>query len=308
MVGCAVEVGAQLARKPFYRLHAKTSAFQCRITMHSGRESPNGSASHILRRLLLLSSLNILYISRKVHSNSLVLCYYSIDAFCLACRHLVMAVLMIVLTLAIALISWPILNILKHYIEARSIGLPIIINPINLLNPIWMVTQKPLKRFFKSLPFGLGDWIVYSGFGSVFSNRYRLHAKHGPAYLVVTPKEIALFVDDAELAEEILGKRKDIIKSEEAGKAVNLFGTNVVSNNGEDWARHRRITTPPFNERNSNTIWRESLAQASGSKFYSLSTSSLLSSPMIHGADFIKCFNLGHLRVKMVSQKLPVIP
>jgi hypothetical protein len=191
-----------------------------------------------------------------------------------------MAVLKIILTLAVALISWPILNLLKHYIEARSLGLPIAISPIAFTNPILIIYQKSLVPFFKSLPFGLGDWIVYSGFVCLFANRYRLHEKHGPAYLVVTPQEVVLFVDDAELAEEILGKRKELWKSDTLTQALNLFGTNVVSINGEDWARHRRITTPPFNERNSNNIWKESLAQTTGSKCCSILASFLLSSMM----------------------------
>jgi hypothetical protein len=178
-----------------------------------------------------------------------------------------MAVLKIILSIAIALISWPILNLLKHYIKARSVGLPIIINPIDLLNPIWILTHKPLLPLFKSLPFGLVDWMVCSGFVSVFTNRHKLHNKHGPVYLLVTPKEIALFIDDPDLTEEILGKRKDLIKPDETGEALNLFGTNAVTLNGEDWARHCRITTPPFNERNSNNIWKESLAQDTGSEF-----------------------------------------
>lgn len=102
---------------------------------------------------------------------------------------------------------------------------------------------------------------------SVFPNRHKLHNKHGPAYLLVTPKEIALFIDDPDLTEEILGKRKDLIKPDEAGEALNLFGTNAVTLNGEDRARHCRITTPPFNERNSKNIWKESLAQDTGSEF-----------------------------------------
>jgi Cytochrome P450 len=178
-----------------------------------------------------------------------------------------MTVLKVILTIAVALISWPILNLLKNYIKSRTIDLPIIINPIGIFNPIWILTHKPLLPLIKSLPFGLGDWIVYSGFVSVFKNRYSLHEKHGPAYLLVTPSEIALFVDNPELAEEILAKRKDLIKPNETAEALNLFGTNVVTLNGEDWARHRRITTPPFNERNSNNVWKESLAQASGSEF-----------------------------------------
>jgi hypothetical protein len=59
------------------------------------------------------------------------------------------------------------------------------------------------------------------------------HNKHGPAYLLVTPKEITLLVDDPELSEEILGKRKGLIKPDETGEALNLFGTNVMTLNSE---------------------------------------------------------------------------
>ena len=31
---------------------------------------------------------------------------------------------------------------------------------------------------------------------------------------------------------------------------------------GQDWQRHRKITAPPFNERNSSMVWTESLGQA----------------------------------------------
>jgi cytochrome P450 len=46
-------------------------------------------------------------------------------------------------------------------------------------------------------------------------------------------------------------------------KALEILGPNVVTLNGEAWARNRRITTPPFNERNSSLVWKESLLQAS---------------------------------------------
>ncbi len=177
-----------------------------------------------------------------------------------------MAVVKIIASIAIALISWPVINLLKNYIEARKIGLPIVVNPIDLMNPVWILTQKRLIPLLEALPFGLGKWVSYSGLGSVFSNRYSLHSKNGPAFLVVTPKEINVFVDDAKAVEDILSRRKDFIKAEEMGTALNLFGTNVLTHNGEDWQRHRRLTAPPFNERISNNIWKESLAQATGSK------------------------------------------
>jgi cytochrome P450 len=34
--------------------------------------------------------------------------------------------------------------------------------------------------------------------------------------------------------------------------------------NGETWKRHRRLTTAPFNERNSGLVWKETIKQAGG--------------------------------------------
>ena len=45
-------------------------------------------------------------------------------------------------------------------------------------------------------------------------------------------------------------------------EVLELFGKNVDTVNGEDWARHRKLTAPCFNERVSSFVWDESLRQA----------------------------------------------
>lgn len=68
---------------------------------------------------------------------------------------------------------------------------------------------------------------------------------------------------DADVADDVLGRvRKDFIKSKAMYGPLEIFGPNVDTVNGEEWARHRRITAPPFNERNSGMVWKESLRQA----------------------------------------------
>jgi cytochrome P450 len=69
-------------------------------------------------------------------------------------------------------------------------------------------------------------------------------------------------VADAAAVENITARRKDFQKSAEMYKPLELFGPNVDTVEGEVWQRHRRITTPPFNERNSGLVWKESLRQA----------------------------------------------
>jgi len=61
-------------------------------------------------------------------------------------------------------------------------------------------------------------------------------------------------VGDAGAVEDVLARRKDYIKPPNIYGSLDLFGRNVDSVNGEDWQRHRKITTPPFNERNVSTL------------------------------------------------------
>lgn len=71
-----------------------------------------------------------------------------------------------------------------------------------------------------------------------------------------------MIVANAEAVEEITTRRKDFQKSEAMYKPLEVFGPNLDTVEGEMWQRHRRITTPPFNERNSALVWREQIAQA----------------------------------------------
>lgn len=170
----------------------------------------------------------------------------------------------IVSTIAIALLSWPLFKLLRNYNEARKCDLPILITPISVLNPVWTLSQHFAGPLLERLPFGLGGFALYSGLAWMFKARYSFQEKYGPAFIIVTPEEIELVIADAEAADEILNRRKDFIKPEKMYKPLEIFGPNVDTVNGEDWQRHRKITTPPFNERNSSHVWRESLSQASG--------------------------------------------
>ena len=43
---------------------------------------------------------------------------------------------------------------------------------------------------------------------------------------------------------------------------VDIYGKNVVSTEGAMWRHHRKITSPPFTEKNNFLVWQESLHQA----------------------------------------------
>lgn len=174
-----------------------------------------------------------------------------------------MALLLIASTLLLATILWPLFNLIRNYLIARKVGLPILITPLGLLNPFWQLGQNFLSPHLKRLPFKLGSFAEYGSLISLFDDRYRRHAQLGAAYMLVSPTENIIVIADASAADEIM-RSKEFIKPEALYKPLELFGPNVNTMNGEDWQRHRKVTTPPFNERNSKLVWKEGIKQANG--------------------------------------------
>jgi cytochrome P450 len=170
-------------------------------------------------------------------------------------------------SIAAALLIWPPFELMQNYFRVRSLGLPVVFAPFGRNNPFWIISQQYLAPIFIKLsairgPFSIFDFIHYSANSCFFLSRYTLHKRYGPAFFIVTPSSTQLVIADAPTSDEVQTRRKDFVKNESMYKPLNVYGPNVASSNGEMWARHRRITTPPFNERNSSLVWKESLLQA----------------------------------------------
>ena len=80
--------------------------------------------------------------------------------------------------------------------------------------------------------------------------------------LTVSPAKNTLYVADAEATNQITTRRNDFPKPTEIYTSVDLFGKSVVSTEGANWRHHRKITSPPFTEKNNHLVWQESLHQA----------------------------------------------
>jgi cytochrome P450 len=165
------------------------------------------------------------------------------------------------------LIIWPLIKLRQNYLQVRSLGFPVVFSPFGRRNPFWTLTQRYFEPIFIRFaaiggPFRIFNFIHYSANTCFFLSRYFLHKRYGPVFFNVTPGSIQIIIADASTADEVQTRRKDFVKNERMYKPLNIYGRNVVTQNGEAWARHRRITTPPFNERNSSLVWKESLLQA----------------------------------------------
>lgn len=82
------------------------------------------------------------------------------------------------------------------------------------------------------------------------------------AFIIVAPGHNTLYVADAEAISQITTRRNDFPKPTEMYGSVDIYGKSVVSTEGSVWRHHRKITSPPFTEKNNHLVWLESLNQA----------------------------------------------
>lgn len=166
------------------------------------------------------------------------------------------------LWLLLAYVGWSLLSFARNYRTAQKIGLPIVVSPVDALNPVWYLSRNIVGAVFLKLPSGLGGWAHRLQSHWTNQARYAMHAKYGGAFQEVTPSSVKVFVADPEAIEDIYKRYNDFIKSPFIYGALEVFGPNLDTVNGTEWARHRRITVPPFNEKNSALVWQESINQA----------------------------------------------
>ncbi|KAK6437217.1 hypothetical protein LTR95_006591 [Oleoguttula sp. CCFEE 5521] len=147
---------------------------------------------------------------------------------------------------------------------AKQSGFPIIAGPIYNFNTFWLVTHRLWLPLFKRLPKAwIEPWIEFMTPDWVWTKLYdAFRDRDVDAFILVSPGRNTLDVADAEAINQITTRRNDFPKPIEIYRSVDIFGKNVVSTEGQIWRHHRKITSPPFTERNNHLVWQESLHQA----------------------------------------------
>lgn len=149
-----------------------------------------------------------------------------------------------------------------NYLEARKFGIPIKILLFNRQDDIWLFVWRYFYPFFKALPFNLGSWIDYSFHGWNVAIRFRKHEDLGDVFVLVTPNQNEIVTTDPVAGLELESKYKTWYKPQHHYHIFDLFGKNLLTVNGDEWQRHRKITSPAFREVNYRLVWNESLRQA----------------------------------------------
>jgi cytochrome P450 len=60
---------------------------------------------------------------------------------------------------------------------------------------------------------------------------------------------------------QLTTRRKDFVKPVELYAIVDIFGPSLLTTEGDDWKRHRKIVAPAFSEKSNSLVWKESLRQ-----------------------------------------------
>lgn len=173
-----------------------------------------------------------------------------------------MAVAKIIAAIVVALLSQPIWWTIKNYREAKKLGLPIFLTPFPPIHQITLMFGPLLYPLSRFTPRPICDWAKYGNFFWMYPDRYETAKRFGSTFLIVSPGKTIMILADPVAGEDMLSRTKQFIKPRVVYEAIEMFGPNVDTVNGEAWNRHRRITTAPFNEKNSSLVWSESLRQA----------------------------------------------
>ncbi|THU96275.1 hypothetical protein K435DRAFT_965981, partial [Dendrothele bispora CBS 962.96] len=67
--------------------------------------------------------------------------------------------------------------------------------------------------------------------------------------------KVTYFVSDPALLKEITSSRTEFPKSTEQYDVLRFFGRNIVTEEGEEWKKYKKICAPAFSERNNRLVW-----------------------------------------------------
>jgi hypothetical protein len=88
--------------------------------------------------------------------------------------------------------------------------------------------------------------------------------KYGDAWMVASPNICYLKISNAELGTQITTRRNDFMKPIDRYTIVDLFGKSILTQEGQEWKRHKKIVGPSFSEKSNKLVFEESLRQAEG--------------------------------------------
>ncbi|KAK5120799.1 hypothetical protein LTR85_005866 [Meristemomyces frigidus] len=160
---------------------------------------------------------------------------------------------------------------IRNFFSARKTGFPSVIVPWDQNHFVWMVCSVPLRPLLQRwLPQVVYDRIVLTIYGWEFHERMRPYEEYsGPrgndkSFMLVTCGKSEFWTYDAEITSEVLRRPRDFQPVDLTELFMARFGHNVLTSNGDRWARQRKVIASVINERISKAVFNESIRQTDG--------------------------------------------
>jgi cytochrome P450 len=166
-------------------------------------------------------------------------------------------------------------NFTKTWAEFRRIGLPLVLVPVDQIQLLWLLLAPPNRdRIRRWLPDWLWRRVNLLIFGWEFHEKLRPFDEYVPGhsagdsvgrtFLLLGLRKGELWTADPVAANDILTRVREFEVPAATGFALGTYGPNVLTTNGDRWARHRKIITSILDERIMRAVFEESIRQTRG--------------------------------------------
>ena len=173
-------------------------------------------------------------------------------------------------TIALALLTLTALWTLKVYRQfarnlaaAKASGIKYSCVPFLIVNRVYQLACIVLVPMVRCLPKSWTEpWFDMTLVDWEWARRYEPFKRHGSdTFLLVNPERCVLYTADADVITQMTARRSDFPKALEVYEVLKIYGNNLVTSEGQLWRHHRKITSPPFSEKNNHVVFTETLGQ-----------------------------------------------
>lgn len=161
----------------------------------------------------------------------------------------------ILLALGLAYQTWSLVAMEMNYRRAASMGIPLVRLPIDPENIIWLVLEPHLWRLLDHLPFSWGTFGRYSRRGWHFKDKASSHLRYGPAWALVTPAFVYIYIADPDAVHDIFVRRGDFLRP---SKMYSMWSEGPVPGSGlielqSYWRCTDRVSRPRVGQTGHDT-------------------------------------------------------
>ncbi|APA10143.1 hypothetical protein sscle_06g049130 [Sclerotinia sclerotiorum 1980 UF-70] len=153
----------------------------------------------------------------------------------------------------------------KYRKRALSTGFPVIETPLAPIGLMNILALKFIIPILKKLPWtNHWKWLYIANHRNSFLNLRSSYDIHGDTYIFAASNLNLLRTTNAELIAQFTTRKNDFVKPVKNYKVLEVFGSNIVTTEGEEWRRHKRVVGKSFGEKSMGLVWEESIKQADG--------------------------------------------